>query len=130
MLPRAFLGANCCISMSRVAEGRVLVRLLGSDHGELGCEPFRELERSFGAKPLELFFDLYAATGATVDVSGSWAVWLRRNRDRLGSVGILTGSSFVRASARTVQRFSGLGERAKLYAEPAMFVAALHGRLH
>lgn len=125
MFPRAFIAASCCVSISHVSERRVLVRLLGKDYGELGDEPFRELERSLGEGPLELFFDLYSATGATLDVSSSWALWLRRHRDRLACVGMLTGSSFVRLSARTVQRFSGLDRKVRLYADPVAFDAAL-----
>jgi hypothetical protein len=103
----------------------VLVRLLGQDHGELGAEPFRELEKNLGDGPLELFFDLYSATGATMDVSSSWALWLRRHRDRLGRVSMLTGSSFVRLSANTVQRFSQLGDKVRLYVDPREFDGAL-----
>lgn len=61
----------------------MLVRLLGADHGELGLAPFRELERRLEIDgPLELFFDLHAAKGATIQVVGSWALWLRRHRAR------------------------------------------------
>ena len=70
-MTRAFVAASCAIGISKVAEGRVLVRLLGADHGELGIEPFRELEKSFVDDGLlELFFDLHSATGATMDVVG------------------------------------------------------------
>jgi len=127
MFQRTFLGATCCVALSKVADRRLLVRLLGSDYGELGREPFREIEKRFAEGPLDLYFDLYAATGATMDVSGSWALWLRRHRDRVGTVSMLTGSSFIRASAKTVQRFSELGARARLYADPAAFVDALYG---
>ena len=126
MWQRALIAGTCCVAISRVAERRVLVRLIGKDYGELGREPFNELEKNFGAGPIELFFDLYGATGATMDVSSSWALWLRRNRDRLGSVSMLTGSPFVRLSAKTVQRFSQLGDKVHLYADPAAFDGALH----
>lgn len=115
--------------MTRIGERRLLVRLLGRDYGELGLAPFHELERSFAHGPLELFFDLYSATGATVDVSSSWALWLRRHRDRISRVTMLTGSSFVRLSAKTVQRFSQLGDRVQLYTDPAAFAGALRDAL-
>jgi hypothetical protein len=127
MSQKAFIAASCCVAISRITERRVLVRLLGKDYGELGLEPFRELEKNLveGA-PLDLFFDLYSATGATMDVSSSWALWLRRHRDRLGHVSMLTGSTFVSLSAKTVQRFSQLGDKVRLYADPAEFAGALH----
>ena len=126
MSQKAFIAGSCCVAISRVAERRVLVRLLGKDYGELGLEPFRELEKSFvDDGPLELFFDLYSATGATMDVSSSWALWLRRHRNRLGRVSMLTGSTFVSLSAKTVQRFSQLGDKVRLYADPAEFAGAL-----
>ena len=127
MTQKAFIAASCAIAISRVAKRRVLVRLLGADHGELGVEPFRELEKSFAEDGLlELFFDLHSAKGATMDVVGSWALWLRRNHARLGRVSMLTGSTFVRLSARTVQHFSELGDKVQLYADPAEFAGALH----
>ena len=76
MPQRAFIGATCCVAISRVAERRVLVRLLGKDYGGLGAEPFRELEKNLGDGPLELFFDLYSATGATMDVSSDMAMMI------------------------------------------------------
>ena len=128
MTQRAFIAASCAIAISRVSERRVLVRLLGADHGELGLEPFRELEKNLDddAGALELFFDLHSATGATMDVVGSWALWLRRHRARLAGVSMLTGSAFVRLSAKTVQGFSQLGDKVRIYADPAEFAGALH----
>jgi hypothetical protein len=126
MSQRAFFGATCCVAISQIADRRVLVRLVGKDYGDLGDQPFRELEKSLGERPLDLFFDLYAATGATMDVSSSWALWLRRHRARLGRVSMLTSSTFVRLSANTVRRFAQLGDKARLYADPAEFADAFH----
>jgi len=127
MSQKAFIAGSCCVAISRVDERRVLVRLLGADHGELGVEPFRELEKNFvDGELLELFFDLRSATGATMDVSSRWAIWLRRNRARLGRVSMLTGSAFIRLSASTVQRFSELGDKVRLYADPTEFAGALN----
>lgn len=101
---------------------RVLVILEGRDRGELGREPFQALESHLsGADGVDLFFDLEQAGGATLDVSGSWALWLRANRVRLRRVGMLTGSPFVTLSARTVTRFAGLGDKAFLFADRQSF---------
>lgn len=126
MSQRAFIGASCAVGISSVSERRVLVRLLGADHGELGSEPFRELEtRLAQGAPLDVFFDLYSAKGATMDVVGSWALWLHRHRDQLGQVSMLTGSVFVRLSAKTVQGFAQLGDKLRLFADPEKFTHAL-----
>lgn len=127
--PARFEAKDCTITITTVGEGRVLVVLEGRDRGELGREPFVEIEKSFApARGLELFIDLEAAGGASLDVSGSWAVWLRANRQHLEHVNMLTGSYFVELSAQTVKRFSDLGEKVRLYSDRAAFEAALQGQ--
>lgn len=122
--------SECRLVISQVDTTRVLVVLEGRDRGRLGREPFRELEKSCTpAGPIDLFFDLERARGATLDVSGSWALWLRANRSRLRRVGMLTGSPFVALSARTVSRFAELGGKAQLYSNRRAFERALHFEL-
>lgn len=116
---------QCSIAISRLGVARVLVVLQGRDRGELGREPFVELEKSFvPGKPLDLFIDLQAAVGASLDVSGSWAIWLRANKERLAQVSMLTGSSYIQLSAQAVQRFSELGEKARIYTDRSEFEKA------
>ena len=127
LMQQAFVAPGCAVAITRVTERRVLVRLLGTDCGELGQDPFRELEKSLASdNALELFFDLHSATAASMDVVGSWALWLRRHRARLARVNMLTGSALIRLSAKTVQHFSELGEKARLYTDPTEFAGALH----
>ena len=103
-----------------------MIVLEGMDVGKLGREPFHELNKRLDAeRPLELFFDLRAARGATLEASGSWAVWLRTNRKHLGRVSMLTARPIIGLSAKTVARFSQLGDKAKLYSNPAEFERAL-----
>jgi hypothetical protein len=124
-----FEAKDCTVTIAKVREGRVLVTLEGRDRGELGREPFAELEKSFSAEyGLTLFIDLEAAVGASLDVSGSWAVWLRANRQNLEQVHMLTGSYFVELSAQTVKRFSDLGEKVRLYTDRGAFEAALQAK--
>lgn len=121
-----FRTAECSLAISRPAAGRLLVVLSGRDRGQLGAEPFAALERELeSGQPLELFIDLEDAVGASLDVSGSWALWLRRNRARLARVSMLTGSYFVQLSAQAVKRFSELGEKAHLYSDRSAFESAL-----
>ena len=117
---------DCRLSIAQLGKESVLIVLEGTDVGRFGREPFRELERRLDARrPVELFFDLRAARGATLDASGSWALWLRANRERLRRVSMLTARPVIGLSAKTVARFSQLGERAKLYSSPAEFERAL-----
>lgn len=118
---------ECRVEISRVGTSRVLVVLHGRDRGSLGRVPFLQLEKLLAEQEtLELFFDLHEAEGATLEVSGSWAVWLRNNKSRLAHVSMLTGTPYVTLSAKTVQRFSELGERLRLYTDQGAFTAALH----
>ena len=124
-----FQTKDCTITITEVRAGCVLVALEGRDRGELGREPFVELEKRFAAgRGLELFIDLEDAVGASLDVSGSWAVWLRANRQSLEHVNMLTGSYFVELSAQTVKRFSDLGDKVRLYSDRGAFEAALQAR--
>jgi hypothetical protein len=120
---------DCAIEIARLRAGRVLVRLEGRDRGQLGREPFAAIEENFSpGRPLELFIDLQSAVGATLDVSGSWAIWLRANRARLSKVSMLTGSSFILLSAQAVQRFSELGDKAQIYSDRTEFESAYRAR--
>jgi hypothetical protein len=131
-LPRAsakFEAKDCTVTITKLRESCVLVTLEGRDRGELGREPFVELEKSFSSgHGLTLFIDLEAAVGASLDVSGSWAVWLRANRQNLEQVIMLTGSYFVELSAQTVKRFSDLGEKVRLYSDRSVFEEALQAK--
>ena len=103
----------------------MLVVLEGRDVGAFGRAPFVELEQQLAAEGrLELFFDLRLAQHASLDVSASWAVWLKQNASRLTHVGMLTHAPGIALSAKTVQRFSELGARAHIYADSRAFERA------
>lgn len=122
-----FLGDDeCQLVIARLTQTRVLVVLEGRDIGQLGRAPFTELEKTLDASgPLELFFDLSGARSATMDVSGSWALWLRANAARLRHVGMLTSRPLIRISAKAVHSVSQLGEKLHLYSDAAAFESAL-----
>jgi hypothetical protein len=120
-----FETAECTVSIFRLSVARVLVAFRGRDRGQFGREPFVELEKNFvPGQQLELFIDLQSAVGASLDVSGSWAIWLRANKDRLRQVSMLTGSPFIQLSAQAVQRFSELGEKIRIYSDRGEFEKA------
>jgi hypothetical protein len=116
-----FDGANASISIQRVAPCVVLVTIAGLDAGELGNRPFVELERELERGPFSLFIDARKTRGASVDVSNVWAQWLKKHRDRLHRIHMLTGSRFVQLTADFVRRFAGLGDAMLIYTDPAAF---------
>ena len=122
-----FEAQHCTLTIARPHAGVVLLTLVGRDVGELGDAPFRELARDLTAeRPIELFIDARAGRGASMDVSGAWAMWLNTNKERFTQVSMLTGSRFIELTAEFVKNFSALGEKMRLYTETAAFEAALH----
>ena len=118
---------TCRLRITRVRDGRLLLELSGRDLGELGERPFNDIERILNDwGNAELFIDARNAVGATMEVSGSWAIFLGANKDRLTLVSMLTGSPFIQMSANVVKRFSELGEKMRLYTDATAFDAALH----
>jgi hypothetical protein len=121
-----FEGIHCTMDVRREAAGVVLVVITGRDVGELGDAPFQALENELEANgTLELFVDGRGTQGATIDVSNDWARWLRRRRDRLGRVTMLTGSRFIEITAEFVRRFAGLEDVMRVTTEASAFDAAL-----
>lgn len=107
-----FKTPHCELSIARPARNVIVITLSGHDVGELGDGPFQELARDFepGAAKQELFIDARAGQGASVDVSGAWAQWLRAQKSQLLVVQFLTASRFIQLSADFVRKFAELGE--------------------
>ena len=120
-----FEGIHCRLAIERPAAGVVVLRLTGWDVGEFGDAPMKEMAKDLAGAPLELFIDARAVKGATIDVSNEWALWLRANRARFAEISMLTGSPFIKLTAKFVQRFSDLGELMRIYTDAAAFDAAL-----
>jgi len=119
-------GIHCRLAIERPAPAVVVVRLTGWDVGEFGEAPLRELEQYLAERQaLELFIDAREAKGATIDVSSEWALWLRKHKDSLQHVSMLTGAPFIRLTAKFVQRFADLGEAMRIYTDARAFDAAL-----
>lgn len=121
-----FEGIHCAMVIRRPAKGVVVLDISGNDIGELGNAPFLELEKDIErGVPIELFIDARATRLASMEVSSDWAHWLGRNRQRFRHVSMLTGSRFIQITASFVRRFAELGDRMRLYTEPAAFEGAL-----
>lgn len=102
-----------------------MLLISGTDIGEHGNEPFVELENDLRAGPFELFVDARASRGVTIDVSGEWSRWLGSHKRSLSAVHMLTASRFVQLTANFVKNFAELGERMRIYTDPATFDAEL-----
>jgi hypothetical protein len=127
---RRFEGVHCSITVRWPAPGVAVVVFVGRDVGELGDAPFVELERQLTQRaPIELFIDARGAKGASVDVSGSWAAWLRAHKGQLTRVHMVTGSRFIELSADMVRRFAELGDIMRVTTDPAAFDDELAARL-
>lgn len=119
-------GLHCTMVIEGLAPGVVLVTITGTDVGELGQAPFEALAPLLdGVGLVELFIDASGARGPSVDVSSEWARWLGRHRDRLRHASMLTASRFVQLTADFVREFAELGDKMRIYSDPAVFQGAL-----
>ena len=115
------VGNNVTFSINRVAPAVVVLAIAGRDVGEHGEAPLRALDGLLREGPFELFIDARRTTGASVDVSNVWASWLRRHRDELHRIHMLTASRYVQITADFVRRFADLGDAMLLYTDAAAF---------
>ena len=121
-----FEGVHCSIVLELVAHSTVLVRISGTDTGELGNAPMLALNEWLAASgQVKFFIDARAVRGASIDVSSEWAAWLAAHRDQLQSVTMLTGSRLIRITAEFVRRFADLNGIMWVCTEPAVFDLSL-----
>lgn len=113
------------LEIKRPARGIAVLVVTGTDIGEHGDGPFRELAKDVEAGAFELFVDARESQAVALDVSGDWARWLARHRERLVRINMLTGSRFVALTANFVRNFAELGERMRIYTDAVAFDAAL-----
>lgn len=125
-----FEGIHCRLAIERPAPGVVVLRLSGSDVGEFGDAPMKELAKDLKQGRSQLFIDARAVKGASIDVSNDWALWLRANRAAFEHVSMLTGAPFVQLTAKFVQRFAGLADLMRIYTDARAFDAALEAAKH
>jgi hypothetical protein len=123
-------GVHCSLSIKRISHGIVRLKISGSDVGEFGDAPLLVLDRWLaGSESVELFIDAHQVRGASIEVSGVWAVWLGKRKDKLRAVTMLTGSPFVHVTAEFVRRFADLGGIMRICTEPAVFETAFREAL-
>lgn len=120
------VGSSVSFSINRVAPAVVVLAIAGRDVGEHGDAPLRALDGLLREGPFELFIDARRTTGASIDVSNVWASWLRRHRDELHRIHMLTSSRYVQITADFVRRFADLGDAMLLYTDAVAFDEQLH----
>ena len=119
-------GVHCEFVIRRPAAGVVALRISGTDVGELGDAPMRGLDECLaGAGPVQFFIDARDTRGASIEVSGEWAVWLSARRDRFSRISMLVGSRYIEVTADFVRRFAALEGVMRIYTDPAAFDADL-----
>jgi hypothetical protein len=113
---------NFRLDIERPAPGIVVVRLAGSDAGEFGDDPLRELDRDLADDRLiELYIDARHVQGVTVAVIHEWSAWLHRWRARFKRVTMLTGTWYIKLTAGYVRRFAGLEDIMVYHGDSAQF---------
>lgn len=117
------------MTLQRVGAAVVLVAISGSDIGELGDAPFDALDQELAKGSFSLFIDARSTKAASVNVSNAWAHWLRKHRDALHGIHMLTGSRFVRITADFVRRFAELDDAMHIYVDPSIFEEVLESSL-
>src|SRR5436305_7953555 len=71
-------GVHCAFLIERPADSILVLRISGTDVGELGDAPMRGLDDCLaGPSPFQFFIDARETRGASIEVSGEWAVWLK-----------------------------------------------------
>ncbi len=121
-----FEGVHCDFAIEKVSGRVVLMKISGTDIGEFGDVPMKALDdRIDDSSPVDLFIDARNVRGASIEVSGNWAVWLNARRPILRTVTMLTGSRFIHITAEFVRRFASIEGSMRICTDSAVFDQAL-----
>ncbi len=119
-------GLHCDLKIQSFPGGVVVMKISGTDVGEFGDRPMWELSKCLqDIDRAHLFIDARDVRGASMNVSGGWAEWLREHKTHFQNISMLTGSRYVEITADFVRRFATLEAIMRIYTEPEMFDAAL-----
>jgi len=120
-------GVHCAFVIERPAPSVLVLRISGTDIGELGDAPMRGLDDCLaGASPFQFFIDARETRGASIDVSGEWAQWLKTRKPCFSRISMLVGGRFIELTAEFVRRFAELEGVMRIYTDPAAFSDALN----
>lgn len=115
---------NCTFVYRRLRAGALLVTISGDDRGDFGQTTLDEIRMEIlRTKPIELFVDLRAATGAAVSVSDEWTKFFSTNQEHLKRVSILVGSKIISLTVAIAQHLSRTGNLIQIYSDAETFDA-------
>jgi hypothetical protein len=124
-------GVHCEFVIRRPAPGVVVMKITGTDVGELGDAPMQGLDRCLaGPESVYFFIDARDTRGASIGVSGEWAVWLSARKPRFRRISMLVGSRFIEMTADFVRRFAALEGVMRIYTDAAAFEDELSATCH
>ena len=122
----SFEGAHCAVLLEQLSPSLFLMRLSGTDTGELRDAPMKTLDEWLAeAQAVEFFIDARKVRGASIDVSSDWAAWFTANRQHFKTITMLTGNKFIQITADFVRRFAGLNGIMWVCTETGVFDLAL-----
>jgi hypothetical protein len=117
-----YSGVHCEFVIRRPSRGVVVLRITGTDVGELADAPMQGLDRCLeGGEPVHFFIDARDTRGASIEVSAEWAVWLSARKSHFRRISMLVGSRFIEVTADFVRRFAALEGVMRIYTDPAAF---------
>lgn len=115
---------GCTFVYRRLRPGALLVTISGDDRGDFGQTTLDEIRMELlRTKPIELFVDLRAATGAAVSVSDEWTKFFSTNQEHLKRVSILVGSKIISLTVAIAQHLSRTGNLIQIYSDAETFDA-------
>lgn len=125
-IPVTYEGSYCTLSIEAPAAGTVVLRITGTDVGELGALPMQRLENFLVDRGMiDLYIDARSTRGASTEVSSDWALWLAAHRSHFKQISMLTGSRFIRITAAFVRTFASLEDVMCIYTDADAFDEAL-----
>ena len=115
---------DCTFLFRRLRSSALLVTISGDDRGQFGTTTLDEIRMELlRNKPLELFVDARAATGAALSVSTEWTKFFSTNRENLKRVSVLVGHKVVNLTVEIAQHLSRTGNLIQIYSDAEMFDA-------
>jgi hypothetical protein len=122
----SFEGAHFAVELEQLSERLIVMRLRGTDIGELLDAPMKTLDEWLvGVNGVEFFIDARNVRGASIDVSSEWSAWFMANRSQFKTITMLTGSKLIQITAEFVRRFAELNGIMWVCTEPEVFDLAL-----
>jgi hypothetical protein len=120
-------GLHCTFAVEQRPSNVIVLRISGTDVGEFGGAPMEALDGWLSEMNyVDFFIDARDVRGASIAVSGDWAHWLSKNKLKLRTVTMLTGTRLIQITAEFVRRFADLEGIMRICTEPDVFEYTLN----